>query len=86
MKYPIAIECGDEATAWGAVVPDLPGCFSAGDSLDEAYANAEKAVAFWIGEALDRGEPVPTPKSLDEHFNGKRFERWLWAIISVEDV
>jgi predicted RNase H-like HicB family nuclease len=27
MKYPIAIEPGNAATAWGVVVPDLPGCF-----------------------------------------------------------
>ena len=27
MRYPIAIEPGDDATAWGVVVPDLPGCF-----------------------------------------------------------
>ena len=38
MRYPIAIEPGDNQHAFGVVVPDLPGCFSAGDSLDEAMA------------------------------------------------
>lgn len=32
MRYPIVIEAGDDATAFGVVVPDLPGCFSAGDT------------------------------------------------------
>ena len=36
MRYPIAIERGTETAAYGVVVPDLPGCFSAGDTLDEA--------------------------------------------------
>lgn len=37
MKYPIAIEPGSDAQAWGVVVPDLPGCFSTADSgIDEA--------------------------------------------------
>ncbi len=40
MKYPIAIEPGDDKHAYGVVVPDLPGCFSGGDTLDEAMDNA----------------------------------------------
>ena len=41
MKYPIAIEPVTKKNAWGVVVPDLPGCFSAGDSgLDEAIDQA----------------------------------------------
>ena len=49
MRYPIAIELGDEAQAFGIVVPDLPGCFSAGDTLDEALNNAEEASAsLWL--------------------------------------
>ena len=42
MKYPIAIEPGNATTAWGVVVPDLPGCFSAADSgIDEAIENTK---------------------------------------------
>ncbi|MBV5272223.1 MAG: type II toxin-antitoxin system HicB family antitoxin [Lamprocystis purpurea] len=29
MRYPIVIEAGDDRNAFGVVVPDLPGCFSA---------------------------------------------------------
>lgn len=37
MKYPIAMEQGSDTQAWGVVVPDLPGCFSAADEgIDEA--------------------------------------------------
>jgi predicted RNase H-like HicB family nuclease len=32
MRYPIAIEPGHDSTAWGVVVPDLQGCFFAGDT------------------------------------------------------
>ena len=44
MRYPIAIEPGDDKHAFGVVVPDLPGCFSAGDSLDDALAQARDAI------------------------------------------
>jgi hypothetical protein len=46
MRYPIAIETGDAEHAYGVVVPDLPGCFSAGDTLDEALANSRRPSCF----------------------------------------
>ena len=51
MRYPILIELGTADTAFGVIVPDLPGCFSAGDSLDDAIAGAEEAAAAWIDAA-----------------------------------
>ena len=60
MRYPIAIERGTETAAYGVVVPDLPGCFSAGDTLDEAIPVptdmdalvADHAYAGWILAAV----------------------------------
>jgi predicted RNA binding protein YcfA (HicA-like mRNA interferase family) len=37
MRYPIVIEAGNDATTFGVVVPDLLGCFSAGDTLDASH-------------------------------------------------
>ena len=36
MHYPIVIESGSDTNAFGVVIPDLPGCFSAGDTLAQA--------------------------------------------------
>lgn len=44
MKFIIAMVPGTESTAWGVLVPDLPGCFSAGDTMDEAMENARPAM------------------------------------------
>jgi predicted RNase H-like HicB family nuclease len=85
MRYPIAVEPGDENHAFGVVVPDLPGCFSAGDTLDEAMVNAEDAVVTWIDATLDRGEAIPQPTAVDlvreQH---PEFAGWIWAIVSVD--
>ena len=44
MKYSIAIEPGSDSQAWGVVVPELPGCYSAADkSIDQATENAKEA-------------------------------------------
>ena len=48
MHYPIAIEPDDDKHAFGVVVPDLPGCFSAGDSLDDAMAQARDAILLHL--------------------------------------
>ena len=52
MKYPIAIEPGDKDTAFGVVVPDLPGCFSAGDDLEEAMENVKESISLWLESTL----------------------------------
>jgi predicted RNase H-like HicB family nuclease len=84
MRYPIAIEPGDENTAFGVVVPDLPGCFSAGDTLDEAMAGAEEAIALWIDATIDAGDAIPTPSSLDTIRLNSEFVGWIFAIVAID--
>ncbi len=85
MKYPIAIEAGDKKTAWGVVVPDLPGCFSAADSgVDEAIENAKEAIELWIECALDAGQAIPSPSSITELQKKKEFKGWIWAIAEID--
>ena len=47
--------------AYGVVVPDLPGCFSAGDTLDEAMENAKEAIELWLEVAIDDAGRCPSP-------------------------
>jgi predicted RNase H-like HicB family nuclease len=84
MRYPVAIETGDETTAYGVAVPDLPGCFSAGDTLDEALTNAEEAAAAWIDAALDAGDAVPPPSSLESVRGRAAFAGWSFGVIAVD--
>ena len=84
MRYPIAIEAGTKTTAFGVIVPDLPGCFSAGDTLDEAMAGAEEAAAAWIDAALDSGLAIPGPSSLDVLRVNAEFADWAWGVITLD--
>jgi predicted RNase H-like HicB family nuclease len=85
MRYPIAIELGDETHAYGVVVPDLPGCFSAGDSLDESVNNAEEAIVAWIDATLDAGEPIPQPSSIEvSRTQHPDLVDWVWAVVQVD--
>lgn len=85
MRYPVAIEVGDENHAFGVVVPDLPGCFSAGDSLDDALSNAEEAILTWIDAMLDAGQSIPQPSSVDAvRVAHPDLADWVWAVVSVD--
>ena len=84
MKYPIAIELGDDTHAFGVVVPDLPGCFSAGDTLDEAIDNAKEAIELWLETVIDDNGAVPEPGSIRQHQANAEFAGWVWAVVSID--
>jgi predicted RNase H-like HicB family nuclease len=48
MKFRVLLEYDEQAGRWSAVFPDLPGCASAGDTEEEAVANAKEALALWF--------------------------------------
>jgi len=85
MEYPVVIEPGSDTSAWGVVVPDLPGCFSAADSgLDEALSNAREAIAAWMEEAIANGESIPRPSRIDALAQSGEFDGWIWALVHVD--
>ena len=84
MRYPVAIEMGTATNACGVAVPDLPGCFSAGDTLDEAMLNAEEAISLWIDAALDAGDAIPPPSSLDLIRKRREYQGWTFGLVGVD--
>jgi predicted RNase H-like HicB family nuclease len=84
VRYPVVIEPGADKTAFGVIVPDLPGCFSAGDSLDEAMAGVEEAAAAWIDATLDAGGAIPPPSRLDEVRGNPDYAGWTFGVIDVD--
>ncbi|MEI6270433.1 MAG: type II toxin-antitoxin system HicB family antitoxin [Methylococcaceae bacterium] len=83
MRFIIAIEPGDDDHSFGVVVPDLPGCFSAGDTLDEAFENAKEAIDLWCETVIEDGEMVPSGNSLAFHQADPEFAGWVWSIVDV---
>ena len=55
MKLRLFVEQDPKTGRWSAVFPELPGCATAGDSEEEAVANAREALALWFDPApIDR--------------------------------
>jgi antitoxin HicB len=63
LEYPVVIAPLGEADGGGfsALVPDLPGCMSDGDTPEEAIANVRDAIAVWMEAAHEMGRPIPLP-------------------------
>jgi predicted RNase H-like HicB family nuclease len=85
MKFPVAIEPGHATQAWGVVVPDLPGCFSASDMVfDEAIGYAHEAIEMWIETTLEMGNVIPKPSDISQLQKLKKFKGWKWAIVEFK--
>jgi len=64
--YVAIVEDSGPEKAVGIWFPDLPGCFSAGDSVDEALRNAVEAVTLYAEELAKEGRGLPDPRSIAE--------------------
>ncbi len=47
----------------GAIVPDLPGCVSIGDTLEEVQENVKEAITLYLEVLAERGEKIPEPSA-----------------------
>ena len=83
MQYPIFIH-KDEESVYGVIVPDLPGCFSAGDTIDEAIQNAHEAIECHIEGLLLDNEFLPLKKAIEEHIENPDLKGGVLAIVEID--
>ena len=83
MQFPIFIH-KDENSDYGIIVPDLPGCFSAGGTIEEAIQNAHEAIECHLEGLLLDNEPIPFKKSLEQHLENPEFQGGVLAVVEVD--
>ena len=52
---------------WSAYVPDLPGCVSVGNTLEETERNIREAIELHIEVMQDHGEAIPEATTVVKH-------------------
>lgn len=62
VKYAVIFERAPRN--WAAYVPDLPGCMTTGETLDETRANIREAIEGHLKTLREFGDPIPEPASL----------------------
>jgi predicted RNase H-like HicB family nuclease len=84
MQYPICIEWGDETTAIGIQIPDIPGAVTAGDTFEEAYSAAVEIAHIMLEEIAASGAPIPMPTSAAAHRDNAEFQKMGWGMLEID--
>lgn len=83
-SYPVYVH-KDPGSSFGVSFPDLPGCISAGDTLEEAVENSKEAASLWIETAREHDVPVEEPSSLEQAKElAKVLEDKPYSVVLVE--
>ena len=70
MALPYHLEIVEDQEEGGFVVsyPDLPGCITCGDTIEDAMNNAKDAKKAWIEAALEEDIKIDEPDSIEDYF------------------
>jgi predicted RNase H-like HicB family nuclease len=63
MQYTVIVHNAEEGGYW-VEVPSLPGCFSQGETIDEAMSSARDAIESHIQGLRDDGQQIPKEEEL----------------------
>lgn len=65
LVYP-ACFCLEEDGGYSVEVPDLKGCITQGDTLEEALQMAEDAALGWLLTSVEDGDELPSPSNIQD--------------------
>ena len=82
MRFPVVLHT-DDGVRFGVTVPDLPGCFSAGDTFDEALDAVVEAIDLHLEGIVEEGGEIPAPRAIAEHRANPDFADGVWAAVEV---
>jgi predicted RNase H-like HicB family nuclease len=83
MKYAVVVH-HDEGSAYGVSVPDLPGCFSAGDSFDVALENVIEAIEFHLEGLAEEGMDIAQAEPIDAHLDNPDYAGGTWGFVDID--
>jgi len=83
MRYPVYLE-KDKDSDYGVTVPDLPGCFSAGETIEEALENAEEAILTHVEGMLMDNETIPIPSLIEDLKKRNSLKNVIWSVVTID--
>ena len=83
MRFPVVLHT-DDGVRFGVIVPDLPGCFSAGDTFDEALDSVHEAIELHLEGLIEEGGDVPVPRAIAAHRANPDFADGVWAAVDID--
>lgn len=83
MRFPVVLHT-DDGVRFGVTVPDLPGCFSTGDTFDAALDSVVEAIDLHVEGLTEEGSEIPVPRSIAEHRTNPDYAEGIWAVVEVD--
>lgn len=82
MKFTVVLHT-DDGQRYGVTVPDLPGCFSCGDSLDDALDSVLEAIDLHVETLLEDGYELPPRQPIATHQASPDYVGGVWAVVDA---
>lgn len=82
MKFTVVLHT-DDGQRYGVIVPDLPGCFSGGDSLDDALDSVLEAIDLHVETLLEDGNALPPRQPIATHQTNPDYAGGVWAVVDA---
>ena len=83
MRFPVVLH-SDNGVRYGVTVPDLPGCFSSGDTFDAALDSVLEAIDLHLEGLVEEGMDIPVAHAIAEHRANADFADGVWAAVEVD--
>lgn len=83
MKYPVVVH-KDKDSDYGVIIPDIPGCYSAGSNYDTALQNAVEAIECHLEGLLLDNEALPVASLIDDWIEHEDFKDGVFAFVDVD--
>lgn len=84
MEIPVAI-FKDKGSVYGVNVPDIKGCYSWGETIDEALKNAKEAIYNHVEMLNELGQQVEITQSKIEVLSqDDDYAGAVWALVDIE--
>ena len=83
MKFPVVLH-KDADSDYGVIVPDVPGCFSAGGTVAEAFENVKEALSLHYEGLVADGDPLPQVREIDAHIENPEYAGGVWGVVDFD--
>jgi len=83
MKFPVVLH-KDPDSDYGVIIPDVAGCFSAGETVAQALENVKEALALHYEGLVADGDPLPQVHEIDQHLQNPDYAGGVWAVVDFD--
>ena len=83
MRFPIVLHT-DDGIRYGATVPDIKGCYSTGDTMDNAIECIQEAIDLHLEGMAEDGEDLPIANTIVSHKDNPDYAGGVWALVDID--